>query len=368
MDQTLVYVSAPDEGYVEMARSRTGRLFRKQILKYGTYAHPNDPATKLTVDEAMADSLIDNFHRGIADIVQFPVVDDKNRHVEDPLRNLGEVVDVVKDGKGVYVTLDVRKNADDVGKTLLGASAMIHQNYMDTRTGKKVGPTLLHVAGTNRPYLTDLEDFEEIIAASADTIGDERPVILTEEQGGEQQEEHMPTKEELIAALRDEHGIDVEALQEQSTSAPSQQELVEAMSNVLKDAGVLSLAGKGGEGEDELTVVDVAEAVVELSQERAEQNERIQVLELSLAKETEGRLEQEIDGYVTAGRILPAQREGMLKLAAADRDHFDSILPDKSIVDFGEKGVEIHDETTEKLEEDVDRLVTLANSLQTGGK
>ena len=44
-------------------------------------------------------------------------------------------------------------------KLFLGASAMFGMNYTDTRDGKRKGPTLCHVAITNRPHELELDEF-----------------------------------------------------------------------------------------------------------------------------------------------------------------------------------------------------------------
>ena len=122
----------------------------------------------------MIDHLMTNFTDGVADIVQVPKVDGQNKHTEDPDRNIGEVVDLKRreDG-GLDAIIDVRTaDTEKIGKTLLGASAMMHMDYTDTRTGSRMGPTLLHTAITNRPYITGLDDFQEYVAASADTSDD----------------------------------------------------------------------------------------------------------------------------------------------------------------------------------------------------
>jgi hypothetical protein len=368
MTDNVVYFAGPRSDFVELARTPMGRVFRKQILHFGTFAHPNDKSKKLVVDAGVANHLVENFRNGVCDIVQVPIVNDGNHHVEDPLRNIGEVIDLeVEPGKGVFAVIDARKEAESLGKTLIGASAMMHMDYTDTRSGKHVGPTLLHVAVTNRPYITNLDNFQEIIAASADSIGKNAPVLFTE--SGEldpdqsvpdpEVENEMMTLDEMIAALNEEHGIDVLALQQQAGT--SNAELVSAMSAVLKDAGVVSLSGQS---EDDLTVEDVANAVVELSQERVELAEQISSLQETADELRLTAAEKEIDTYVSGGYILPTQRDGMLELRLTNQEMFTSLLPADPIVSLSEDGVTTHEEASsevfEKTQKDIDRLVELS--------
>lgn len=353
--ETLTYIPSPRGEFLALARTPSGRLFKKQILSFGAFTHPSDPTRKLTIDLSVAQRLVDNFKNGVCDIVQVPIVDDVNRHVEDPLRNAGEVVDLTIEDDGVYAVIDARKHQDDFGKILLGASAMMHMDYTDVRSGEKVGPTLLHVAVTNRPYITNLKDFEEIVAASADNSRDE-VVFLTPEE-----ETEMPTFEELKATLKSEHDIDLDALQAAAENAPgpSADDLVAAMSNVLKDAGVITPAP---EGDETVTVQDVAEAVIELSREKVALSSTLDQVLAERETERAAALEAEIDGYIEEGRILPKQRAGMLKLAREDRETFDTLLPEDSIVAMSAEGIDTHTApVSQELERDIARLTALAN-------
>jgi hypothetical protein len=372
-----------DPGFVELSGAPSGkRLFKKQILKIGQpFVHPANPGAKITVDKAMAETLKRNFEAGVADIVQVPIVDGQNRHTEDPTRNLGRVVGLSYDDKGVYATIDAAKHADDLGKTLLGASALMHMNYSDTATGEKKGPTLLHVAITNRPYITNLSDFEEIVAASAggmvgqptpkkrsrfsrlDALGvplsgadtaikQEAPTVLVPATATETpSEEDTMDLDQMLSALKTEHGIDVPALQQ--AAAATDPAMVAALSNVL---GV-------NQNDDQISLSDVAEAVVELAEEKVALSGQVQSLLEANEALAQREAEAEVDSLIKAGRILPKQREVMVALSRSDRDSFDALVPDDSIVSLSAVGVDTH-ETPEKgkqMQADIDRLAALAN-------
>jgi hypothetical protein len=363
-DTTLGSVLLPstgdDAGFVELAKTSRGRLFRKQILHMSSsFTHPNAKGQKIKVDEALAKSLVNNFNKGYCDIVQVPIVDGANHHTEDPLRNVGQVVDLEYDDKGVYAVIDARneEHADKLGKTLIGASALMHMNYEDTQTGKKVGPTLLHVAVTNRPYITNLDDYEEIVAASADSLEVDRPEVLS--PADEDPEDDMDL-DQLLAKLKDEHNIDVSALQAAAES--KNEELVTALSNVLKEAGASS---DPGTDEEVVTVQDVANAVIELSQEKVELAGEVATLRAQAETNAQEKAEAEIDKLIGEGRILPKQRDAMIKLSRADRETFDALVPETPLVSLSADGVTYHEEPgNQKFEEtkaEIDRLVALAN-------
>lgn len=343
----LVIVPGPrGDRFIELSRSKQGRVFRKQILHYGDLIYPNAPGGKVKIDETFADTLIANFAAGVADIVQVPKVDGNNHHTEDPDRNVGEVISIEKDARGVYVNLDVRTDdADKIGKTLLGASAMLHLNYTDTHTGKRVGPTLLHTAITNRPYVTNLDGFEEIIAASQTGSDIDTQVLVLSPADNE---ENLMDKDELIAKLKSEHGIDVEDL------LASQEKSV-ALSNKIQEqlvgTGLLTLSNSDEPIEADALIGAVAEAgnkIVELSG-------KVDTLMEAAAKEA---AEARVDKLIRTGFVLPKKREANIRLLLSNPEDFEALLPEEPLVKLSaESGVDPVDETpATALQAEVDRI------------
>ena len=348
MSGLVVVPGSGTEGFVELTRtSPKFRRFRKQILHWGDFVHPASPGKKVHIDRQFAERLQANFRSGMCDIVQVPIVNDKNQHVEDPTRNIGQVVDLSFDDQGVFAVIEARKHAEDLGSTLLGASALMHLDYKDTRTGHNVGPTLLHVAVTNRPYLTNLGGFEEFIAASADT--DSEPAVLLLEASGSTLEAPV-LMDQAIAVLK-ENGIDVPALQAQAELQDG--ELLTALSNVLAP-----------ESESVISLTDVAQAVVEMAEEKIELSAQVADLSSSLLDLQIKDATNEVDKLVREGRVLPKQRDAMVALSITDPETFKQLVPDDSIVAFSEQGLSTFEEaTSDKLTGNIERLTALANSM-----
>lgn len=301
-----------DEVPAALARQRkvTGRLFEKHILNFGPLIHPKTGGT-INIDDAFVRSMQDNFARGVCDIVQVPLANDQNEHVETASANLGEVVGIKQREGKVYALIDARKDAEAFGKTYLGASAFLSTNYTDSSTGKKAGPTLLHVAVTNRPYVTGLDDYKEVIKASADNTGE--VVVLTPPE-----EPEVPlTREQLLEQLKKDHGIDVEALQAAAAQppAPDTATLSTAVVEALKSAGVKLTAGEDGG----LKLSDVSAAVVELAADNKGLRDSVDDLKLKAAT-------TEVDGYIGTGRLLPKTRETAIEMALTNRKGLDTIL------------------------------------------
>ncbi len=323
--------------FVALARSPRGQLFRKHILTKGDLIHP---VTKkiIKIDDAFISQLTDNFNNGVCPIVQIPLAGPDNEHSEAPDRNIGEVVGLERHGDKVYAIMDIRKHKEDVGSTLLGASAMFSQNYYNTSNGKRVGPTLLHTAITNRPYLTDLDDYEEIIAASSDSNRNDL-VFLT---AVPQEESQAMTLEEITELLLLEHGIDLVELQGK----------VE-MSDKLSDAlGVVKLSnGESISGED------IVSSVVELAELNVSLSSRIEGLEKDKAT-------AHIDQLVHDGYILPAEREGWLETKLSNPEIFDKLVPKNPIIKLShEAGTGENAESGTEAAEHVERYANMAKNL-----
>src|SRR5882724_8060111 len=88
---------------VKLARTRKvqGKLFEKHILNMGPLIHPKT-GDVIDVNEAFVRTMQDNFARGVCDIVQLPLANDSNEHVEGPAANLGEVVGIRERDRKVY--------------------------------------------------------------------------------------------------------------------------------------------------------------------------------------------------------------------------------------------------------------------------
>jgi hypothetical protein len=183
-------------------------------------------------------------------------------------------------------------------------------NYKDTATQERVGPALLHVCVTNRPYITGLEDYQEVIAATADETEDDIIVL-----GG--QETVAMTKEELLEQLKAEHGIDVEALTEQASAKADTAQLTSAIMDALKDTGAGVKLSDG-----QLEAGDVVGAIVEL----AGKNE---VLTDQVATLTRKQAEREVDGYISVGRLLPKSRNRAIEEILLGRGVEDFLSPEK---------------------------------------
>lgn len=363
-------------------KTKQGRVFEKHILNFGDLIHPVT-GQKIKIDKAFADTLVKNFDEGYCDIVQVPLANDQNQHVENPGANLGEVLGLrVDDAAGkVYAQVDARKQADDFGKTLLGASAFMHLNYKDTKTGQRVGPTLLHVAVTNRPYVTGLDPYQEIVAASSEYDGE--PALLEMSATTDQEEAAVPrTLQDILAELKADHNLDVESLQtalsaaeakasetevalstaqEELAAKPDLDELVDKVRAALSGTGVADETKLSAGGD--VTADDIVSAVATLAQDNVKLTSANEETSKRVAALEKRHVETEIDGYIAEGKILPAKREVFLTMALTNREMFDQVLPDEPLVKLGnEQGsgpsAEAHQTQEVDIEAEIARLTS----------
>src|SRR5215475_2605419 len=131
LDQVIVPARDDGDGYtladmdaleLTSRRKAQGAVYRKHILTMGRLIHPQT-GEHIQIDQPFVDSLQRNFNAQVCDSVAVPLADSQNRHSEDPLRNLGEVIGLEQSGKNVYALMDIRRPdaAAQMGKTLLGA-------------------------------------------------------------------------------------------------------------------------------------------------------------------------------------------------------------------------------------------------------
>lgn len=137
-----------------------GTVFRKQIAKFGKWVNPLFPIEFMELDEAWAKDLVKNFNAKVIDHVPVPL-----DHTDMTEANTGELIKLeIVPGDGLYGYLDIRRpqTVEDINNGLIfDVSISFDWNYIDTAEGKEHGPTLLHVALVNNPYLKGMPAFEE---------------------------------------------------------------------------------------------------------------------------------------------------------------------------------------------------------------
>jgi hypothetical protein len=344
------------EDFVTLSSPRTGKkIIEKHILSYGDLLYPG--AGRIKIDKTFADTMISNFNNKVCSIVQVPRADDKNNHSEDPDRNTGRVIGLTQRNNKIYAQISpaTDEEAEKFGTKYLGASAMFHMDYVDTRTLKPAGPTLLHVAVTNRPYVTDLDDFEQVIAASAD--GTEEAVYLT----AAPIEENEMTLDELLAALKADHNIDVADLQQKAAASGDAVALSNKIQEELAESGLLKLSNG-----QEATADDLIGAVAEAGNKLVELSNTVNGL-IEAGQKKDAAVE--VESLVKSGHILAKNKDAMLTLRLSHPDLFTQLVPEAPVIKLThESGFERGEDSSlaATAQAEIDRL--LANPALAGTK
>lgn len=360
MDPKCVIVPSPlsdwselkdDSTAVALARTVQGKVYRKHILSRGKLFHPVT-GTEISVDDKFISALKRNFDNNVCDIVQVPLANDKNEHVESPAANLGEVVGIEDDPESgkIYALVDARADAEKFGKTYLGSSAFFHLNYKDSKTNTRVGPTLLHVAVTNRPYVTGLDPYEPVVAASAEDIGQPAVVRMS---GANDEEGSMPRSlDEIVSELLTDHNIDFNDLKTKLTAAEDKNTEIETKLTAAEERATKAEGEKSDETQLVTKIVSAlkgTEQETKLSGENVSDDDLVKAVtaladrNVALASEQETAVtriaslekknaEGEIDRLIDEGRILPKKRDVFLTMALTNRELFDQVLPEEPIV------------------------------------
>lgn len=364
MNLDLVYVQNDDTEFVslsaapslKLSRTVRGKLFKKHILSTGPLYYPGIRGGKVDVDQAFLANVVKNFENKVRPIVQVPIVGADNAHTENPRDNIGEVVGLTVEGNKLFSIIDVRDEdaVPKMGKTYIGASALLSLDATDNRTGKKAGPTLIHTVITNNPHVNELDEFEELLAASSSDSSN-TAVLLSQTS----QEESVMDLDTLIATLREEHGIDVPALQRQASESEAFASLSSTLQDTLVGSEVLKLSSTD-EGAT-ASAEDIISAVTLLAEERVELSNKVNTLiEESRTTKAEARVDELIGG----GFILPVKREQNLQLLLSNAELFESLLPEKPLVALSsEEGQNLKDETPDAvIEQEIARLTSDAAS------
>lgn len=183
----------------------------------------------------------------------------------------------------------------------------------------------------------------------------------------------MPkTLDELLAQLKEEHGIDVHALQASASEKEKELEQATALSNTLSEevkaakheaehatetvqklteelsgAGVIKLTNG-----EELSQEDIVGAVAEIAQGHLALSNQVKELREKDAK-------TEVQKLVDDGFLYPSQQKGMVTIKlSGDQELFDSLVPAKPVVEMNkETGVTPEDNNHElNVEEELAAL------------
>lgn len=319
----------------------TKNLFKKQLVRFGAWVDPHNPSRKMILDKKFAENLISNFKQKVINRIPVPLT-----HTDAPEFNTGELVDLSVEEDGLYGTLEIRdeETADKIRRDLIwDVSIGFDEDYIDKRSGKQVGPALLHVALVNNPYLKGMNPFEAVKAALANKVspgaimlaedanqpeGDQMgqikndrdfPVKVKVTQDGEEKEVELQPGDELEVSDDQVEGVEKQIA---DAEAPKSDEGGEGEGEGSGEGS----EGEGKEGEGSEGGEGEAGAGEGAGSEGGEEGEEDKDKELSETKKqladaqkklAEKDAEQKFADLLEAGKVLPAHKDKFMELCRA---------------------------------------------------
>jgi len=368
----------------ERAEKVRGRLFKKEVVRFGKYKDPLWGEFEMNLDEAWAEQVIANWKAGIPGRVPVP-----SMHTDDPDRNRGEVVDYEITRRGIVAYLDIRddETAQAIeNETIWDVSISFVDNWIDNK-GKEHGPAILHVALVNNPYLDKMSEFEALSRTMGDLFGGlaqlakgQSTSAIMLSRGTNLSSEDSTMNKKKITNDRDfpvsvQHTDDEGNTQDVVLEPGQELEVLEteaeAVTQSIADAekpsddggagdGGDAGAGDGGEGGDgsgdggQAGAGDGGDGGEGGAQETdAEKLSRIEAENAQLkAEKLEAEAEKQFSQALKEGKVVPAQKDafmalskarGSVDLSATDKKTIPELLSDfvnsaPKAVDFSEKG------------------------------
>jgi len=364
--------------------------FRKPILAFGIWKHPEDRDIEFEITPEVVKQIAYNFENGVP--VEAPIT---LTHTDNPKMKIGNVkkfipTDVGLDAVFSVADKDMVANIENKEKAP-GVSCWLDLSYRDKQSNKEVGAVVKHVALVNHPYIEGLGDYK-VVSLSEDKEADKYvPLIMSESKF--KYGVNKMTLAELVKELKEKHKLDVSQLQEdlkvlnkqiedgdliKKVDAPAlseellteikekleldekitkSDEIVKALFDKVKE--VLKLSDTNTKKDDE--AAKVAAAAVK---EAEAKDKRIEVLE---AKLTEMDANKKIDALITENKVLPAEKESLVKLYKKDEALFTEFVATRSkplleLAEIGAKADEVPQEEKDKEKAEIDRLAKLADA------
>lgn len=295
------------------------KQFWKQICLFGEYVNPNGGA-KMVLDEEFANEVIANFESGKYGVVSVPLGHPKT-DIEMAEMNRGEVLELKKTDDGIEALIEIRddETVEKIEKRLIPDVSMgFSEDYLDKKTGKRVGALLKHVGLVVDPYIKGMTKF---VACSEDNAC----VLFSDKDFNEKGEEVKFVKVkndrkfdiEVKYQLDGEEVIKVIAAGEELEVPEDEAENVEKQ---ITDAEEPKEDDeKDGELADDNENVEPNPETVNREAEVAKREAEIAHREQSVAwrereiarKEAEAKFNQ----LLSDGKAIPAQKEAFLALS-----------------------------------------------------
>jgi len=311
-------------------------LWRKQILKYGTWKHPENSEIEFSITPEVAQQIVDNFESGIPEDAPVTLT-----HTDNPQGKVGRVRRFLVTEFGLDAILAV---ADDGVNEHIenperapGVSCWLDLNYKDKQTGSSVGAVVKHVALVNHPYIEGMTGFQEVQAVLSSIQEEDTflPLVLSEKDKSKKDEAMEITKEVAIQTLKEKFNVDVETLLSASSELGVLKEKVTKgelvpqtdLATFLSDELIKKLKEMLQLGETQVDLKVAVQSLVdklgEASTKLTESNTKLSEVQIQL---NVSRTEKILDIMMSQGRVLPREKDSLIKLSSASPETFVELI------------------------------------------
>ena len=403
-----------------------GNKFRKQVLKFGKWFHWDADGGVLNITDEVVDNIVKNFKKSVIEHVYVPLTHTsdpiKNAGEVVELQKTDSGLDAIVEIKDETIAEKIKKGL------IRCVSASLDPNYRVKTSNKFVGPTLLHAALVSEPFIKGMGSFVPLSdgfeGRNVIQLEDEEPNFFAVMKAVKESLEKMDGKvissdvfAEEIAKLRTDIGIvkqveEENKIDEEIVEENKEEEIVEEIEEIEKkknnhkEGDMCTIDGKKGkykkDGDEMICVLMTEKELKELEKNafqkcmskemkagktmaeaskicKEETKKSIEKLfsETSSGEEAEDKsdifaqqtvgladAEKAYEGYLTEGKIVPAQKDAFIKLMTSgktmelgdDKVGVSELIKvfmesQKVAIDFEEEGVPVNDNEDKKKEE-----------------
>lgn len=306
---------------------------RKQVLKIGKLYHHSAEGGILNITSEVIDNIIKNFKKKTIENVSIPLT-----HTDDPSKNTGEVVKLIKTENGLDAICEIKDESilEKIKKGLIKqVSVSLDSNYRVKTSNKFVGPTLLHLALVAESYMKKLNGFVPL----ADEYK-ERKLVQLEDKEPDANESIAEIKEELQAirkALSEQADLNekfakseedekkeetedkIEKKEDEEKTEEKEEEKTEEKKSKYTDC--IAVEMKAGKTMEEAAKICKEKLEKKNDSEKEENSEESTDLkpedeseETTVPKVDLADVEKVYEKYLSEGKIVPAQKKAFMEL------------------------------------------------------
>jgi hypothetical protein len=345
---------ADNQGYDSQFTKKKGiKLWRKQVLKFGTWIHPDNKDITFEITPNVVKQIIANFNSGVPD--EAPVV---LTHTDDPQKKTGRIKSFVETPEGLDAVFScddevINDKIEKKSDSTPGVSCWLDLNYKDKQTGDELGAVVKHVALVNHPYIEGMSGFNAVLSSFEDAETNSStylPLVMSEKKKAVEDEVQMAdlSKEELVKVLKEKHNLDVEALLSSSEELTTlhdridKGELIDSKSVSLGEDLLKQIKEKLAlSAADNLGIPELVKKLLEKVASLSTAESKLSEVEKQLV---EFKADKEVAALLSEGRILPVEKDVFLSMFRKTPEVFTEMAKvrrdmKKTLVELSETGV-----------------------------